>query len=297
MSSGLRAQLGYVVRASSTMARDPSAGLERVRGRLARRGDREAFRVDGRSVDEIYPIDVDFVQHLHEALGRDWPCSCVSEAEALYAEIMAMFTAKGLPERYARWCDGGRGFTTATWCLSRHLKPQTVVETGVARGVTSRFVLDALEQNGKGHLSSVDLPSVDSHFHSQIGIAVPERHRDRWTYVPGTSRQRLPRLLADLGEVDLFIHDSLHTGSNTRFEIDRAWEVLRPGGALLVDDVYSNLAFADFVQTMRPRWFVVGANADSSYRFGIILKAGDLDEALRESARAGAAGAGTHKAL
>ena len=49
-------------------------------------------------VDEIYPIDVDFVQHLHEALGRDWPCTCVSEAEALYAEVMAMFTAKGLPE-------------------------------------------------------------------------------------------------------------------------------------------------------------------------------------------------------
>ena len=116
--------------------------------------------------------------------------------------------------------------------------------------MTSRFVLDALEQNGEGHLSSVDLPSVDSRFHSQIGIAVPERHRDRWTYVQGTSRQRLPRLLADLGEVDLFIHDSVHTGSTTRFEIDRAWEVLRPGGALLVDDVYSNLAFADFVETM-----------------------------------------------
>ncbi len=155
-----------------------------------------------------------------------------------------------------------------------------MVETGVARGVTSRFVLEALERNGHGHLSSVDLPSTDSRFHSQIGIAVRDRDRDRWTYLQGTSRHRIPSLLARLGEIDLFIHDSLHTGSTTRFEMDHAWEALRPGGALLIDDVYQNMAFHEFVETVRPRWSGIGANADGSYRFGIILKERDLDEAL-----------------
>ena len=149
-----------------------------------------------------------------------------------------------------------------------------MVETGVARGVTSRFVLEALERNGGGNLSSIDLPSLDSRFHDQIGIAVPDRLRDRWTYVSGTSRQRLRHLLAELGEIDLFIHDSIHTGSTTHFELESAWRVLRPGGALLVDDVYQNLAFREFVEAMRPRWSVVAANPDGSYRFGVVLKAG-----------------------
>jgi Methyltransferase domain len=286
MSPGLRSQLGYVIRASSVMVRDPLAGMERVKGRLSRREDDRAFLADRRSIDEIYPIDVEWLLHLHQALECEWPCVCGSEAEALYAEIMEMFRSRGLPEKYADWCDGGRGFTIAAWCLTRHLRPQTVVETGVARGVTSRFVLDALEQNGDGHLSSVDLPSTDPRFHSQIGIAVPERHRDRWTLVSGSSRQQLPGLLTGLGEIDLFVHDSLHTGSNTRFELHQSWEVLRPGGAMLVDDVYQSLAFSQFVADVQPKWFVIGANADASYRFGVILKTADLAEALQASARA-----------
>jgi hypothetical protein len=67
--------------------------------------------------------------------------------------------------------------------------------------------------------------------------------------------------------------------------MDHAWEVLRPGGALLVDDLYQNMAFHEFVEAVRPRWTVVGANADGSYRFGIILKEGDLAEALMSGAR------------
>jgi hypothetical protein len=267
------------------MARDPRSAVERVRGRLDRRQDARDFKDLGLTVDELYPIDAEWLHSLHEALGVAWPCECVADASALYEEIMAGFAAQGLPERYHGWCDGGRAFTRAAWCLTIHLQPHVVVETGVARGVTSRFVLEAMERSGAGTLSSVDLPAVDSRFHSQNAIAVPEHLRHRWTYVLGTSRRRLPTVLAQLGEIDLFIHDSLHTGPNTRFEIDHAWDVLRPGGAMLVDDVYDNLAFHQLVERVQPRWWGIGANDDGGYRFGILLKHGDLDEALRSSAR------------
>jgi hypothetical protein len=42
-----------------------------------------------------------------------------------------------------------------------HLRPDTVVETGVAHGVTSRVIREGLERNRSGHLWSVDLPAVD----------------------------------------------------------------------------------------------------------------------------------------
>src|SRR5207244_1813382 len=129
----------------------------------------------------------------------------------------------------------------------------------------------------------------DSRFHPQSAIGVPEHLRSRWTLVSGTSRRRLPRLLQELGEIDFFVHDSLHTGRNTSFEIDRAWRGLRPGGALLVDDVYQSLAFRRFVDRAQLRWSGVGANEDGSYRFGIAVAEGDLAESLKARLPAGAA--------
>ena len=107
MGLELRRQLGYFVRASSVMARDPVAGVERVRGRLDRRRDAAAVKAMGLSVDDLYPIDVEWQRRLHVALECPWPCECESVARALYAEIMAGFAAMGLPERYQGWCDGG----------------------------------------------------------------------------------------------------------------------------------------------------------------------------------------------
>ena len=185
-----------------------------------------------------------------------------------------MFRSAGLSEHYQNWSDGSEAFTKAAWCLTTHLRPVVVVETGVARGVTSRLILEALARIGSGRLSSVDLPAVDSSFHPQIGIAVPERLRDKWTIRTGTSRRELPPLLDELGAIDLFVHDSLHTGRNISFEIKHAWAVLRPGGALLVDDVYQSLAFREFMETTELRWSCIGANPDGSYRFGIAIAEG-----------------------
>jgi hypothetical protein len=223
-------------------------------------------------IDRLYPIDRDWLRHLHEAMGWQWPCPLSAQGQRLRADVMTMFAARGLPERYHNWCDGGEAFALAAWCLSAHLKPRTVVETGVARGVTSRLVLEALAQNDGGSLFSIDLLPLDSRYHAQAGIAVPEHLHANWTVLEGSSRHRLPTLLGELGRIDLFIHDSLHTGRNTSFELDHAWRRLRPAGALLVDDVYQSLAFHTFTDTVPLHWSSVGANPDGSYRFGIAIR-------------------------
>ncbi len=267
-------QLKFVARATGVMLKDPVSGVERVRGRIDRRGDARAFRDRGLTIEEIYPVDTAWLQHLHEAQGWPWPCPTLSEGERLRAEVMASFAAMGLPENYQNWCDGGPAFTKAAWCLTTHLKPTTVVETGIARGVTSRLVLEALAQHGAGRLYSVDLLPVDSQFHDQTAVAVPDYLRHGWTTLSGTSRHQLPRLLANLDAIDLFIHDSLHTGRNTSFEIAQASKILRPGGALLIDDVYQSLAFRDFVDTTDLHFICVAANENGSYPFGIAIATG-----------------------
>lgn len=47
------------------------------------------------------------------------------------------------------------------YVLARELKPEVIVETGVASGVSTLFFLQALEDNGSGKLYSVDLPNVE----------------------------------------------------------------------------------------------------------------------------------------
>jgi len=45
--------------------------------------------------------------------------------------------------------------------LIRVIKPAIVVETGVASGISSLFILQALNDNDYGHLYSIDLPNVE----------------------------------------------------------------------------------------------------------------------------------------
>lgn len=59
----------------------------------------------------------------------------------------------------------------------------------------------------------------------------------------------MPGLLSQLGEIDLFVHDSLRSARNVRFEMDRAWAALRPGGAIVVDDIDINRGFRSFTET------------------------------------------------
>jgi hypothetical protein len=205
-----------------------------------------------RRPDHRYESDDDWEHRLHQLLGVEWPCKLSSEFWDLWHGVIRELEAKGLrpgPESFQGWNDGDAGLVRTIWCLARHLRPNKVVETGVAHGMTSRFILEALARSGEGKLWSIDLPPLTSTLQKQVGMAVGGRYADRWSYIKGSSRLRLPGLLSRLGQIDLFIHDSLHSERNVRFEVDRAWTALRPGGALVVDDIDANGGFRSFTQT------------------------------------------------
>ena len=154
------------------------------------------------------------------------------------------------------------------YCMVRHLAPEIVVETGVCNGFSSAFILYALERNEYGHLHSIDYPEVLGAEHGSAahwegeenavvpegkapGWLVPERLRERWTLILGRSQEKLPELLAELGRVDLFFHDSEHSYECMWFEMMEARKYLSPGGTILAHDVHLNSAFADFARLHR----------------------------------------------
>jgi predicted O-methyltransferase YrrM len=131
----------------------------------------------------------------------------------------------------------------------RAFQPGIVVETGVANGVSSAHFLLALQMNNRGTLYSIGLD--DSQYlpaGKTLGWIVPEKLRFPWKLLIGDSREVLPRLLADLGSIDVFIHDSLHTYAHMLWEYRTAYPHLRAGGLLMSDDALWNSAFPEFAR-------------------------------------------------
>jgi predicted O-methyltransferase YrrM len=156
------------------------------------------------------------------------------------------------------------------YALVRKYKPETIVETGVFHGVSTLALLTALEMNDRGRLYSIDcspflteedLPNFERKRPSCAqkgshrlppgkgpGWIIPDGYSDRWELRLGWSRDELPGLLDELGEIDMFLHDSEHSVSGMLFEFELAWDRLVPGGFLLSHHVGWNDAFETFAR-------------------------------------------------
>jgi cephalosporin hydroxylase len=110
-----------------------------------------------------------------------------------------------------------------------HARPKVVIETGVAHGVTSRVVLEALGQYDVGH--------------------------------PLERRSAV--------HVQMFIHDSLHTAENTVFEMEKAASAMPTGGVMLVDDIDSHRVFATSAKRHPEYQIILCPDADRNTREGI----------------------------
>jgi len=143
----------------------------------------------------------------------------------------------------------------ALYVMARVTRPQIVVETGVANGWSTSFILKALERNDAGRLYSIDIPNAAGALLPEgktTGWVVPNALKTRWDFIPGDTRVELPRLLLRLQTIDFFFHDSDHSYEMMTFEFRTAWPHLRPGGLLISDDIRDNNAFNDFVHEVVP---------------------------------------------
>lgn len=180
--------------------------------------------------------------------------------------------------------DHGQGVPLILYSIVRAYKPAIIVETGVARGISSAFILCAMNENRKGHLYSIDLPpymaydKIDKEkFHvlkdgqrhkiteNLVGDFVPEYLKDRWTLILGDAKTKLPELLKKINKIDIFFHDSLHTYEHMLFEYETAWPHITKNGLLISHDVLWNEAFLEFSKK-------VNLKPSIYYSLGVIKK-------------------------
>lgn len=198
------------------------------------------------------PDEKDVVEHLAEQ---------IQERIGLLEKQAPFTLAHNADPTLARLC----------YAVCRVLKPRHVVETGVAYGVTTSFVLQALTLNQQGTLYSIDLPPLGKNADAFAGILVPEELRFRWQLYRGTSKRVLPEVLPQLGRVDVFIHDSLHTYRNVMRELEIVFPLLARPSVVLVDDVDGNRAFSDWVERVTPSFWAVIREQEKNSAFGLAI--------------------------
>ncbi len=160
------------------------------------------------------------------------------------------------------------------YLLCRALEPETVLETGVAYGVTSATILAALYRNGKGVLHSVDLPPIADRTSLQyIGTMIPAEYKSRWHLHLGASKRVLPALLGkSIAQVGLFIHDSASIHQVQQREMEMVWPNLAPGGAMILNNIGKKAAFKTFVNEKNLKyWIAIEQQEKRGDLTGVIL--------------------------
>lgn len=202
---------------------------------------RELTRADEHELSRLTSVPIGSIRSfLNEPLQNEAFASCLLAAREAFATAeveSADLYAKKILVQYA---------------AIRALAPDVVVETGVASGVSTSYLLFALQQNRRGALYSIELG--DARYlppGKSPGWIVPSWLTSRWSLRLGDSRELLPELLGRLDKIDVFVHDSLHSHEHMLWEFRTAYPHLRPGGLLLSDDAGWNTAFSDFTAEVR----------------------------------------------
>lgn len=222
-----------------------------------------------------HPIEMVRYVQARSALSRHWH----SEPDTVLANLG--LDASPFLDDYERWKptflemnEKGNdylGFQTgvtlytgkAQYLMIRALRPQVVIETGIASGVSTTHLGAALIDNGEGSLYSVELPHDESAQRYErygakyeatkppgwaIPTSIPEQLGDRLNLVFEDVRTALPRLLDEVGPIDVFIHDDLHTPKHMAWEFNLVWPRLNPGGILGCDN--AEAAWLDFARSV-----------------------------------------------
>ena len=158
------------------------------------------------------------------------------------------------------------------YLICKITKPEKVVETGVAYGLSSSYILQALHENKKGKLYSIDYSFRPWESKEMIGSLIPANFKDRWELVYGLASDKLHKVLRSLGSIDIFVHDSMHTYKNMMFEFKISWPFIKKGGYLISDDALGNNAFLTFCSSLKLKPLLLQQENMSKSCSGILQK-------------------------
>ena len=121
------------------------------------------------------------------------------------------------------------------YAIVRVLQPDNVVETGTHLGLGSCVIAAALLRNGHGRLTTIDIDADSGYLIHDAWASVIDRR-------VGSSVDEL----AKLSDVDMFLHDSLHTYEYESRELAAVGPNLRSDAIVLSDNAHDSAALSEW---------------------------------------------------
>ncbi|MDH5377829.1 MAG: class I SAM-dependent methyltransferase [Gammaproteobacteria bacterium] len=133
-------------------------------------------------------------------------------------------------------------------------KPRLACEVGLAYGISTLYILDAMQQHGGGTLIGMDPAQRDSTWQG-TGLQNVERagFSKHYKFYEETSQRVLPRLAEGGTRIQFAFIDGWHTFDHTLVDFFYVDQVLDVGGVVVLDDIgYPGLQrLAHFIVTNR----------------------------------------------
>ena len=161
--------------------------------------------------------------------------------------------------------DLGLGMSEFVFLCILIKKPLTVIETGVAAGVSTNAVLSALQVNGAGNLLSLDITH-------KVGELVDDKLKTRWKLeiLPELARENsFAKYLKENNGATIFLHDSDHSGAWQIKEFNNVALHLPDIELILFDDISQDLI--DYISSNYADYRIIVIDENRKYS-AIILK-------------------------
>lgn len=117
-------------------------------------------------------------------------------------------------------------------------RPELGCEVGLAFGISTLYILDAMARNGDGRLIGMD-PAQDDATWRNGGLHNVRRagFSNRYEFLPESSQDVLPRLAAAGTRIQFAFIDGWHTFDHTLVDFYYLDRMLDVGGMMVLDDV------------------------------------------------------------
>ncbi len=179
--------------------------------------------------EQLFSSVIDMTLYMNSPVALD--PKLVSQGELVFKKILAEKSGANYAKNFD--CEIGLASFLHAYVIS--FQPKVIVETGVANGITTNVIMHALAQVG-GSLHSFDVdPKTHNVYHGS----------GDWKFhlLTGKFESDLKRQVSEIGDVNLWIHDSDHGYQWQSFEYELAKKSLSRGGLLVSDDIDSSTAW------------------------------------------------------
>lgn len=148
---------------------------------------------------------------------------------------------------------GGGGIYPLLYFIVRYMRPEVVVETGVAAGFSSYAFLLAIRHNGRGRLYSSDFPYFRLPNPERfVGIVVEDSLKRDWELYMDGDDKNLPIIAGKVERIDIFHYDSDKSYAGRQRALKIIETKLTEDGVILMDDIQDNSFFRDYIDERRP---------------------------------------------